>query len=167
MVAAIYNRLSFLQGHFPPQSSHLRRAASGPRPRLHREGMIRQPRQLSSGCIWSRQHQSGFPEVSRGGGRKGGPIVHAWCVTTPGANLVEGMRWLQATFSNRLNPVRNEHGQVFQGRYKALRWRRMPSDALPFVAGPTTGTYPAIPGGGAPKSNFIFPALSSRPIFAV
>ena len=55
-------------------------------------------------------------------------IVHAWCVmsnhyhlcfTTPRANLVEGMRWLQATFSNRFNRVRNEHGHVFQGRYKA------------------------------------------------
>lgn len=60
---------------------------------------------------------------------KSGWRVHAWCVmsnhyhlcfTTPRPNLVEGMRWLQATFSMRFNRLRNERGHVFQGRYKAL-----------------------------------------------
>ena len=60
---------------------------------------------------------------------KAGWQVHAWCVmsnhyhlcfTTPQPNLVEGMRWLQATFSMRFNRLRNERGHVFQGRYKAL-----------------------------------------------
>lgn len=60
---------------------------------------------------------------------KSGWQVHAWCVmsnhyhlcfTTPQPNLVEGMRWLQATFSLRFNRLRNERGHVFQGRYKAL-----------------------------------------------
>jgi putative transposase len=60
---------------------------------------------------------------------KSGWRVHAWCVmsnhyhlcfTTPQPNLVEGMRWLQATFSMRFNRLRNERGHVFQGRYKAL-----------------------------------------------
>ncbi|MBC7365474.1 MAG: transposase [Undibacterium sp.] len=59
---------------------------------------------------------------------KSGWVVHAWCVmsnhyhlcfTTPRPNLVEGMRWLQATFSNRFNRLRNERGHVFQGRYRA------------------------------------------------
>ncbi len=39
---------------------------------------------------------------------------------TPEANLVEGMRWLQATFANRFNRFRKERGHVFQGRYHAL-----------------------------------------------
>jgi REP element-mobilizing transposase RayT len=39
---------------------------------------------------------------------------------TPRPNLVEGMHWLQGTFSNRFNRFRNERGHVFQGRYKAL-----------------------------------------------
>jgi len=39
---------------------------------------------------------------------------------TPNPNLVEGMHWLQGTFSNRFNRFRNERGHVFQGRYKAL-----------------------------------------------
>ena len=61
--------------------------------------------------------------------RKSGWVVHAWCVMsnhyhlcveTPEPNLVEGMRWLQATFSVRFNRMRREHGHVFQGRYKAL-----------------------------------------------
>lgn len=39
---------------------------------------------------------------------------------TPGANLVDGMRWLQGTFGNRLNACRKERGQVFQSRYKSL-----------------------------------------------
>jgi len=60
---------------------------------------------------------------------KSGWIVHAWCVmsnhyhlcfTTPQPNLVEGMRWLQATFSIRFNRLRHERGHVFQGRYQAL-----------------------------------------------
>jgi putative transposase len=55
--------------------------------------------------------------------------VHAWClmsnhyhllVETVEPNLVEGMAWLQSTFSNRFNRFRNENGHVFQGRYKAL-----------------------------------------------
>ncbi len=59
---------------------------------------------------------------------KSGWVVHAWCVmsnhyhvcfTTPRPNLVEGMQWLQATFSNRFNRLRNERGHLFQGRYKA------------------------------------------------
>lgn len=60
---------------------------------------------------------------------KAGWVVHAWCVmsnhyhlcfTTPQPNLVEGMRWLQATFAIRFNRLRNERGHLFQGRYKAL-----------------------------------------------
>jgi REP element-mobilizing transposase RayT len=55
--------------------------------------------------------------------------VHAWCimsnhyhlaVETPHANLVEGMRWLQGTFSVRFNRLRRERGHLFQGRYKSL-----------------------------------------------
>jgi REP element-mobilizing transposase RayT len=60
---------------------------------------------------------------------KAGWRVHAWCVMsnhyhlaveTPGANLVDGMRWLQGTFSVRFNRLRNERGHLFQGRYKSL-----------------------------------------------
>lgn len=56
-------------------------------------------------------------------------VVHAWCVMsnhyhlcveTPDPNLVEGMRWLQGTFSVRFNRLRRERGHVFQGRYKAV-----------------------------------------------
>jgi REP element-mobilizing transposase RayT len=39
---------------------------------------------------------------------------------TPEGNLVAGMQWLQATFANRFNKLRNERGHLFQGRYKAL-----------------------------------------------
>jgi putative transposase len=55
--------------------------------------------------------------------------LHAWClmgnhyhllIETVEPNLVEGMAWLQSTFSNRFNRFRNECGHVFQGRYKAL-----------------------------------------------
>ena len=41
-------------------------------------------------------------------------------VETPDANLVEGMKWLQATFATRFNRLRNERGHVFQGRYKSI-----------------------------------------------
>ena len=60
---------------------------------------------------------------------KTGWQIHAWClmsnhyhlaVSTPGANLVDGMRWLQGTFSTRFNRMRQERGHLFQGRYKSL-----------------------------------------------
>jgi len=41
-------------------------------------------------------------------------------VETPQANLVDGMRWLQGTFSVRFNRLRNERGHLFQNRYKSL-----------------------------------------------
>lgn len=41
-------------------------------------------------------------------------------LSTPRANLVEGMRWLQCTFALRFNRFRGEHGHLFQGRYKSL-----------------------------------------------
>lgn len=60
---------------------------------------------------------------------KTGWQVHAWCVmsnhyhlavSTPKANLVDGMRWLQGTFAVRFNRLRQERGHLFQGRYKSL-----------------------------------------------
>lgn len=61
-------------------------------------------------------------------------VVHGWklhahvvmrnhfhlAVETPQANLVEGMHWLQSTFSSRFNRFRRERGHLFQGRYQAL-----------------------------------------------
>jgi hypothetical protein len=41
-------------------------------------------------------------------------------VETPEPNLVEGMRWLQSTFTIRLNHRHKLYGHVFSGRYKAL-----------------------------------------------
>ncbi|MDP0496319.1 MAG: transposase [Verrucomicrobiota bacterium JB024] len=41
-------------------------------------------------------------------------------VETPEPNLVDGMHWLQTTFSSRFNRSMGERGHVFQGRYKAL-----------------------------------------------
>jgi REP element-mobilizing transposase RayT len=61
--------------------------------------------------------------------KKTGWRVYAWCVMsnhyhlaieTPQANLVEGMRWLQSTFSMRYNRLRKENGHLFQGRYQSL-----------------------------------------------
>jgi putative transposase len=41
-------------------------------------------------------------------------------VETPAGNLVAGMQWLQSTFANRFNRFRQEHGHLFQSRYKSL-----------------------------------------------
>jgi REP element-mobilizing transposase RayT len=60
---------------------------------------------------------------------KTGWRVHAWCImsnhyhlalSTPRANLVAGMHWLQGTFALRFNGFRGERGHLFQGRYKSL-----------------------------------------------
>ena len=48
--------------------------------------------------------------------------LYAWCLMdnhyhlyfeTPEPNLVEGMRWLQSTFANRLNRYHHANGHVF------------------------------------------------------
>jgi REP element-mobilizing transposase RayT len=39
---------------------------------------------------------------------------------TPEANLVDGMRWLQGTYTKRFNFRHKQWGHLFQGRYKAL-----------------------------------------------
>jgi len=39
---------------------------------------------------------------------------------TPRGNLVEGMRWLLAVYTNRFNHRQKEFGHLFSGRYKAL-----------------------------------------------
>jgi len=56
-------------------------------------------------------------------------LIHAYVIMrnhyhvaleTPGANLVEGMHWLQSTFATRFNRYRAKHGHLFQGRYQVL-----------------------------------------------
>ena len=60
---------------------------------------------------------------------KTGWLVHAWVlmsnhyhlvVETPQANLVDGMRWLQSTYTRRFNLRHGLWGHVFGGRYKAV-----------------------------------------------
>ncbi len=58
-----------------------------------------------------------------------GWIVHAFVlmgnhyhllIETPEAHLVDGMRWLQGTYTKRFNIRHKKWGHLFQGRYKAL-----------------------------------------------
>ena len=48
--------------------------------------------------------------------------LHGWvlmsnhyhlCIETPDPNLVDGMKWLQSTFTNRFNRYRKANGHVF------------------------------------------------------
>ena len=39
---------------------------------------------------------------------------------TPEGNLVDGMRWLQSTYTARFNARHRQRGHLFQGRYKAI-----------------------------------------------
>lgn len=41
-------------------------------------------------------------------------------IETPEPNLVQGMHWLQTTWSTRFNRFRQESGHLFQGRYRAI-----------------------------------------------
>jgi REP element-mobilizing transposase RayT len=41
-------------------------------------------------------------------------------IETPSPNLVDGMRWLQGTYTKRFNMRHKKWGHLFQGRYKAL-----------------------------------------------
>ena len=59
---------------------------------------------------------------------RNGIVVHAWClmsnhyhllIETPKGNLVDAMKWFQATFTQRYNARHKLWGHLFQGRYKA------------------------------------------------
>lgn len=76
----------------------------------------------------SEQTKMAFLRCLEGACQRTGWRVHAWCVmsnhyhlaiSTPRANLVAGMKWLQGTFALRFNRLRNERGHLFQGRYKS------------------------------------------------
>ena len=60
---------------------------------------------------------------------KTGWVVHAWVLMnnhyhlfleTPEPNLVEGMKWLQNTYTRRFNVRHKEWGRLFGDRYKAI-----------------------------------------------
>jgi len=55
-----------------------------------------------------------------------GWLIHAYCLMsnhyhllleTPEANLVEGMKWFQGTYTQRINAMMQRRGHLFQGRY--------------------------------------------------
>jgi putative transposase len=59
---------------------------------------------------------------------RGGWIVHAYVLMgnhyhllleTPEGNLVDGMKWFQGTYTQRINAWQGRRGHLFQGRYKA------------------------------------------------
>ena len=41
-------------------------------------------------------------------------------LVTPRGNLVEGMKWFQGAFTQRINARHRWRGHLFQGRYRAL-----------------------------------------------
>jgi len=60
---------------------------------------------------------------------RNGWLIHAFVLMnnhyhllleTPEPNLIDGMRWLQSTYTQRYNARHKEWGHLFQGRYKAL-----------------------------------------------
>jgi len=60
---------------------------------------------------------------------RNGWLIHAFVLMgnhyhllleTPEPNLVDGMRWLQSTYTQRFNARHKVWGHLFQGRYKAL-----------------------------------------------
>ena len=66
-----------------------------------------------------------------------GWLIHAYCLMsnhyhllleTPEANLVEGMKWFQGTYTQRINAMMKRHGHLFQGRYKAIPVQTDPRD---------------------------------------
>ena len=70
-----------------------------------------------------------FEALWKEGVEKTGWQVYAWVlmgnhyhavVRTPEGNLVDGMRWLQNTWTKRFNARHQRRGHVFGGRYKAL-----------------------------------------------
>jgi len=55
-------------------------------------------------------------------------------VETPEANLVDGMKWLQGTYTQRYNSRHKLFGHLFQGRYKAVIVDGKDEDYFPVVS---------------------------------
>ncbi len=64
--------------------------------------------------------------------------IHAYCLMhnhyhllmeTPEANLVEGMKWFQGAYTQRVNAMFHRRGHLFQGRYKAIPVETNPRSA--------------------------------------
>lgn len=60
--------------------------------------------------------------------RRSGFEIHAYCLmqthyhllaATPNGNLVQGMKWFQGAFTQRMNSRKKQRGHLFAGRYKA------------------------------------------------
>ncbi|NOY00537.1 MAG: hypothetical protein GXP30_12490, partial [Verrucomicrobia bacterium] len=49
-------------------------------------------------------------------------------LVTPNGNLVDGMKWFQGTFTQRINARHHWRGHLFQGRYKAQNIDRVESE---------------------------------------
>src|SRR4051812_30252432 len=90
-----------------------------------------QPRDYRADVFGSEKTKAAFFKCLSEACVKPGWVAHAWCVmsnqyhpcfTRPQPNRVEGMRWLQATFSMRFNRPRNERGHVFKGGGTRLCW---------------------------------------------
>jgi len=57
-----------------------------------------------------------------------------WLLETPRANLVDGMRWFQDTYTRRFTVRNRQWGHVFGGRYKAVILDPEDADGLYFQA---------------------------------
>jgi len=75
-----------------------------------------------------KDHERFLDTLEEVSGRNGW-IIHAFVLMgthyhllleTPEPNLVDGMRWLQSTYTQRFNARHKVWGHLFQGRYKAL-----------------------------------------------
>ncbi len=78
--------------------------------------------------FFGKMGQESFLKVLNETCQRTGWIVHAYVlmgnhyhllIETPEANLVAGMKWLQGTYTQRVNAWMKRRGHLFQGRYKA------------------------------------------------
>jgi putative transposase len=78
--------------------------------------------------FFGKHGQESFLKVLGETCQRSGWIVHAYVlmsnhyhllIETPEPNLVSGMRWLQGTYTKRVNAWMKRRGHLFQGRYKA------------------------------------------------
>ena len=54
-------------------------------------------------------------------------------IETPKANLVDGMKWFQTTYTRRFNVKNGQWGHLFGGRYKAIVVQYQEGDPRSFV----------------------------------
>ena len=82
-------------------------------------------------------------------------------IETPKANLVDGMKWFQTTYTRRFNVKNGQWGHLFGGRYKAIVVQHQEGDG---TSAPRHSARNCLSGWGTPDWKRIARPANATPV---